>query len=405
MQPLHGDRAVRLARGDGSRPISRAFSATGRSGSAIRRRTRFRTTSTAAWCSPRRRCSSTSGCPRWVTRRCSACSEASASARSFAPSNPTRACGNIGRARARTPIRPRCAGRPAIGSPASRAGCNIADRAKYWATHARALRERILKKGWDEKRGALTGAFGSPDLDASVLLVAELGLLSPSDPRFVRTCDAIGRELMRNGRIMRYTAPDDFGAPETAFLACNFWYIDALEADRRARTKRGSGSNRFWRAATAYGLALGGHSPRDGRTMGKSAADLLHGGHHQHGDAAVVELGGGMGARLIIVSNRVAVPETPRAPLAGGMAVAVKAALKNRNGMWFGWSGKVAEEGNGEPHAVDVNKITYVLIDLSQERHPGILQRPRQQRAVADPPLPGRSPGIFARRRERLHAG
>ena len=73
-----------------------------------------------------------------------------------------------------------------------------------------------------------------------------------------------------------------------------------------------------------------------------------------------------MGARLIIVSNRVAVPETPRTPLAGGMAVAVKAALKNRNGMWFGWSGKVSEEPNGEPHVVDVNKITYVLIDLSQ---------------------------------------
>src|SRR6516164_1850139 len=105
---------------------------------------------------------------------------------------------------------------------------NIADRAKYWTTNARALRERILREGWDEKRGALTGAFGSPDLDASLLLVAELGLLSPSDPRFIKTCDTIGRELTRKGRIMRYTAPDDFGAPETAFLACNFWYIDAL---------------------------------------------------------------------------------------------------------------------------------------------------------------------------------
>jgi len=73
-----------------------------------------------------------------------------------------------------------------------------------------------------------------------------------------------------------------------------------------------------------------------------------------------------MGARLIIVSNRVAVPETPRTPLAGGMAVAVKAALKNRNGMWFGWSGKVSEEPNGAPQIVDINKMTYVLIDLSQ---------------------------------------
>ena len=73
-----------------------------------------------------------------------------------------------------------------------------------------------------------------------------------------------------------------------------------------------------------------------------------------------------MGARLIIVSNRVAVPESPRTPLAGGMAVAVKAALKNRNGMWFGWSGKVSEEPNGAPQVVDINKMTYVLIDLSQ---------------------------------------
>ena len=55
---------------------------------------------------------------------------------------------------------------------------NIADRAKYWRTHARAVRERILSEAWDEKRGALTGAFGSPELDASVLLVAELGLLA-----------------------------------------------------------------------------------------------------------------------------------------------------------------------------------------------------------------------------------
>jgi trehalose 6-phosphate synthase len=73
-----------------------------------------------------------------------------------------------------------------------------------------------------------------------------------------------------------------------------------------------------------------------------------------------------MGARLIIVSNRVAVPDAAHTPLAGGMAVAVKAALKNRSGMWFGWSGKVTDEPVGEPQAVEVNKVTYVLIDLSK---------------------------------------
>ena len=72
-----------------------------------------------------------------------------------------------------------------------------------------------------------------------------------------------------------------------------------------------------------------------------------------------------MVARLIIVSNRVAVPDSPRTPLAGGMAVAVKAALKNRDGLWFGWSGNVTDEPTGEPRTVEVNKVAYVLIDLS----------------------------------------
>ena len=72
-----------------------------------------------------------------------------------------------------------------------------------------------------------------------------------------------------------------------------------------------------------------------------------------------------MGGRLIIVSNRVAVPNSPRAPLAGGMAVAVKAALKARDGFWFGWSGKVTDEPTAQPTTVEVNNVTYVLIDLS----------------------------------------
>jgi GH15 family glucan-1,4-alpha-glucosidase len=114
----------------------------------------------------------------------------------------------------------------------------LAERAQYWKTNAFDLREKILAEAWDERQGALTGAFGEPALDAAVLLVAKLGLLRPSDPRFVKTCDAIGRTLMRNGRIMRYTAPDDFGPPETAFLACSFWYADALATVGRAAEAR-----------------------------------------------------------------------------------------------------------------------------------------------------------------------
>jgi trehalose 6-phosphate synthase len=86
-----------------------------------------------------------------------------------------------------------------------------------------------------------------------------------------------------------------------------------------------------------------------------------------------------MGARIVIVSNRVAVPESPRAPVAGGLAVAVKAVLKNRNGLWFGWSGKVDEQPASEPRTIEVNKVTYSLIDLTsldyQEYYNGLANR------------------------------
>jgi GH15 family glucan-1,4-alpha-glucosidase len=109
------------------------------------------------------------------------------------------------------------------------ANLGLGSRGRYWTKRANALRKEILKRAWSEKKGAFVGALDDPELDASVLRIAEIGLVKSRDPRFVSTCDVIGRELLRNGRIMRYTA-DDFGAPETAFLACNFWYIEALAA-------------------------------------------------------------------------------------------------------------------------------------------------------------------------------
>ena len=123
-----------------------------------------------------------------------------------------------------------------LASIAARLG--LADRAVHWRGHADQLRAQILAQAWNEKRGVLAGALNGSELDASVLLLPELGLLPASDERFVRTCAAIGKELNRNGFIMRYTAADDFGAPETAFLVCQFWYIDALAALGRKEEAR-----------------------------------------------------------------------------------------------------------------------------------------------------------------------
>jgi hypothetical protein len=79
------------------------------------------------------------------------------------------------------------------------------------------------------------------------------------------------------------------------------------------------------------------------------------GRYHQHSDPSIVELGGSMSPRLIIVSNRVAVPEPGNKQMAGGLVVAVKAALRNRTGVWFGWSGKIDETETAEPRIVERN--------------------------------------------------
>jgi len=104
------------------------------------------------------------------------------------------------------------------------------ERAAYWRGHADRMRAEILQRAWSDKWGAIAGALDHDDLDASALLLPELGLLPATDERFRKTCQVIGKELCRNGFVMRYTAEDDFGAPETAFLVCQFWYADALAA-------------------------------------------------------------------------------------------------------------------------------------------------------------------------------
>jgi GH15 family glucan-1,4-alpha-glucosidase len=101
-------------------------------------------------------------------------------------------------------------------------------RAKHWNAIAEPMHAELVDQAWNPKRGAFTAAFGSDDLDASVLLLADLGVVEVDDPRFISTVSAMERELVREKHVMRYAAEDDFGMPVTAFLICRFWLIDAL---------------------------------------------------------------------------------------------------------------------------------------------------------------------------------
>ncbi|WP_237478641.1 glycoside hydrolase family 15 protein [Lichenibacterium dinghuense] len=114
----------------------------------------------------------------------------------------------------------------------------LRERAAHWAELGGPIRERILAEAWDEDRGTFVGSLGGDELDASLLLLSDIGFVAADDPRFIGTVEAIGRELKRGDHLMRYTRPDDFGEPEAAFMVCTFWYVDALCAIGRTDEAR-----------------------------------------------------------------------------------------------------------------------------------------------------------------------
>ncbi|HEX7370229.1 MAG TPA: glycoside hydrolase family 15 protein [Rhodanobacteraceae bacterium] len=111
------------------------------------------------------------------------------------------------------------------------------DRTRYWRKRANHIQKLVLKRAV-HKDGYFVESFGSDQLDASLLLLEGLRFVSADDPRFVKTVDAVGKTLMRDGFLLRYAQPDDFGAPKTSFLVCNFWYVEALTAVGREKEAR-----------------------------------------------------------------------------------------------------------------------------------------------------------------------
>ncbi|MEK8030840.1 glycoside hydrolase family 15 protein [Ideonella sp. DXS29W] len=114
----------------------------------------------------------------------------------------------------------------------------LPQRVSHWRDRADMIRQRILAEAWSDERQAFVESFGGRELDASVLLMAEVGFLPASDPRFISTVDAMERTLCDGPFMRRYEAPDDFGRPETAFNVCAFWRVDALARTGRREAAR-----------------------------------------------------------------------------------------------------------------------------------------------------------------------
>ena len=101
-----------------------------------------------------------------------------------------------------------------------------------WRAIRDAIHQEVCARGYDATQKAFVQFYGSPLLDASLLMMPLVGFLPVSDPRVRGTIEAIERHLARDGFVSRYqTTPEVDGLPsgEASFLLCSFWLVDCLE--------------------------------------------------------------------------------------------------------------------------------------------------------------------------------
>jgi GH15 family glucan-1,4-alpha-glucosidase len=140
-------------------------------------------------------------------------------------------------------------------------------RGAAWRGEAARIEAFVNARCFNAERGTFVSAAGGEDLDASLLLLADLGFVDAGDPRFDATVRAIERELIRGGYVFRYVERDDFGEPANAFLVCTFWYVNALAATGR-RDEARAVFERLLARRTCHGLYAEHLDPATGEPWG-----------------------------------------------------------------------------------------------------------------------------------------
>jgi GH15 family glucan-1,4-alpha-glucosidase len=105
-----------------------------------------------------------------------------------------------------------------------------------WRALRDEISEEVCERGFNKKLGCFVQAYGSEELDASLLQLPCVGFLPITDPRIEATVTAIERGLMREGFVVRYATEkveDALPPGEGAFLACSFWLVDVYTLQER----------------------------------------------------------------------------------------------------------------------------------------------------------------------------
>jgi GH15 family glucan-1,4-alpha-glucosidase len=132
--------------------------------------------------------------------------------------------------------------------------------------------EEIMAKGWSSKRQAFVQHYGSESLDASNLMMPLVFFLSPTDPRMLKTLDAVNQSpekggLVSNSLVYRYNpkeTEDGVGGEEGTFNICTFWLVEALTRAGKVDTVRLDEARLMFEQMLGYANHLGLYAEQTG---------------------------------------------------------------------------------------------------------------------------------------------
>jgi GH15 family glucan-1,4-alpha-glucosidase len=147
-----------------------------------------------------------------------------------------------------------------------------------WRQVRTAIHEEVCRRGFDVKHNTFVQAYESSHLDASLLLIPQVGFLPPDDPRVIGTIAAIEKNLLVEGLVLRYSTQTNVDAlppGEGAFLPCSFWLADAYALTGR-RPEAEALFERLLALGNDVGLFAEEYDPRARRMLGNFPQALTH---------------------------------------------------------------------------------------------------------------------------------
>ncbi|TQF07033.1 glycoside hydrolase family 15 protein [Kitasatospora acidiphila] len=110
-----------------------------------------------------------------------------------------------------------------------------------WRESRDAIYRQIMQRGWSTERGAFVQSLDDGELDASLLMMPMAKFISPTDPKWLSTLDALTADLVSDSLVYRYNptaSPDGLSGLEGTFSICSFWYVEALARAGRLEEAR-----------------------------------------------------------------------------------------------------------------------------------------------------------------------